>query len=291
MLSGTLFKAKGLGKTLDLSNKSTGSKIGYTVLAEGIECEITVFYVPTLEIGRLLSEYKNSILTFNPRSYLEFDGEKVNKAIRDSILEKPGNDFALLNNGLTVICDESGVNDRSGRKGKAQLFLLNPQIINGGQTAYTLSRLYDSLEENERERVFEGKEVLVKAIAVPVVEMDSGSEAKRTLLIESISAATNSQTVVTIADRASGDPLSLHLQECLFQRYGVLYERKRGEFAEGLRDRYIWPEDVVARTQFARVTWPQTATSLVRGGSVSLSSISVTAWLQSTQSWKTPLLV
>lgn len=112
VLSGTLFKAKGLGITLDLSNKSTGSKIGYTVLAEDIECEITVVYVPTLEIGRILSEYKNSILIYNPRSYLEFEGEKVNNAIRDSILAKTGNDFALLNNGLTIICDESGLNDR-----------------------------------------------------------------------------------------------------------------------------------------------------------------------------------
>jgi hypothetical protein len=253
VLSGTLFKAKGLGITLDLSNKSTGSKIGYTVLAEGIECEITVVYVPTLEIGRILSEYKNSILTYNPRSYLEFEGEKVNSAIRNSILGKPGNDFALLNNGLTVVCDESAVNDRSGRKGKAQLFLLNPQIINGGQTAYTLSRIYESLDEGRRERVFEGKEVLVKAIAVPTDKMNPDNEAKRTLLIENISAATNSQTVVTIADRFSGDPLNFKLQERLFQEHGILYERKRGEFAEGVRNGYMRPEDVVGRTKFARV--------------------------------------
>ncbi len=56
VLSGTLFKARGLAITLDLSNKSTGSKIGYTAVAEGIDCEITVVYVPTLEIGRVLSE-------------------------------------------------------------------------------------------------------------------------------------------------------------------------------------------------------------------------------------------
>lgn len=138
VLSGTLFKATGLGITIDLSNKSTGSKIGYTVSTEDVDCEITVVFAPTIEIARIMSTYKNSILTFNPRSYLEFQGEKVNAAIRDSILATSGNDFALLNNGITIICDESGINEQSGRKNKAQLFLLNPQIINGGQTAYTL---------------------------------------------------------------------------------------------------------------------------------------------------------
>ncbi len=168
-------------------------------------------------------------------------------------MEKPGNDFALLNNGLTVICDESGVNDRSGRKGKAQLYLLNPQIINGGQTAYTLSRITESSDESTRDQVFEGKEVLVKIIAVPRDETDPSDEAKRTLLIENISAATNSQTTVTIADRASGDPLNLKLQERLFQEYGMIYERKRGEFAEAIRDNYISAGDVLSRTTFARV--------------------------------------
>jgi len=253
VVSGTLFKAAGLGITLDLSNKSTGAKIGYTVIAEGIECEISVVYVPTLEIGRILSEYKNSILSYNPRSYLEFEGEKVNGAIRNSIIEKSGNEFALLNNGLTIICDESGVNDRSGRRGKAQLFLLNPQIINGGQTAYTLSRIYESLEEDKRDAAFEGKEVLVKTIAVPVDEADKTHMERRLTLIENISEATNSQTVVTNADRTSGDPVHVELQDYLFRQYGILYERKRGEFAEGIRAGYLDESDVVQRTKFARI--------------------------------------
>lgn len=93
----------------------------------------------------------------------------------------------------------------------------------------------------------------MKAIAVPADKTDPENAAKRTLLIENISAATNSQTVVTISDRASGDPLNLQLQSRLFQKYGLLYERKRGEFAEAVRDGYVPPEDIVGRTKFARV--------------------------------------
>lgn len=253
VLSGTLFKAKGLGIWIDLSNKSTGGKINYSVSAEDVDCEITVVFVPTIEIARIMSAYKNSILTYNPRSYLEFQGEKVNEAIRNSILKTRGNDFALLNNGITIICDESGVNEQSGRKNKAQLFLLNPQIINGGQTAYTLCRIYEDSQPSEREGIFEGKEVMVKAIAVEVSDTNLGDRDRRIRLIEKISTATNSQTNVSIADRESGDPLNIEMQKVLFHRYGLLYERKRGEFGEGLRNKYIRQPDIINRTHFARL--------------------------------------
>ena len=57
--------------------------------------------------------------------------------------------------------------------------------------------------------------------------------------------ATNSQTVVTLADRTSSDPLHSQIQSALFDRYGLLYERKRGEFSDGLRDGYIEAKDLV----------------------------------------------
>jgi hypothetical protein len=252
VLAGTLFKATGLGISIDLSNKSTGAKISYSVSAEDVECEITVVFVPTIEIARIMSMYKNSILMYNPRSYLEFEGEKVNGAIRRSITKTKGNDFALLNNGITIICDESGVNEQSGKKNKAQLFLLNPQIINGGQTAYTLSRIYEDTTPEDRELVFAGKEVMVKAIAVES-SGEVGDDMRRISLIEKISDATNSQTVVTTADRASGDPRSSELQNVLFTRYGLLFEGKRGEFGEGLRQKYIHQDDIINRTTFARL--------------------------------------
>ncbi len=253
VVSGTLFKASGLSVALDLSNKSTGAKIGYTVATDDYECEITVVFVPTIEIARIMSVYKNSILLYNPRSYLEFEGETVNTAIKETILSSRANEFAILNNGITIVCDESAVNEQSGRKHRAQLFLLNPQIINGGQTAYTLSIIYDSLNKEERERVFAGKEVLVKTIALTKNNDVADDETKRIALIERISTATNSQTTVTTADRASGDPLHSQIQRSLFERFGLLYERKRGEFSDGLRNGYISKDDLVSRTTFARL--------------------------------------
>jgi hypothetical protein len=163
VISGSLFTATGISISLDISNKSSGAKIGYNITIGGFDCEITVVFVPTIEIAEFMSKYKNSVLLYNPRSYLEFEGQVVNDAITYSIMTSEGNEFALLNNGITFVCDESGVNEHSGRKHRAKLFLLNPQIINGGQTAYTLSRLYEKLSERDRKERFSGKEVLVKA--------------------------------------------------------------------------------------------------------------------------------
>jgi hypothetical protein len=253
VISGTLFKSSGMNISLDLSNKSAGTKIGYSVSTSDYECEITVVFVPTIEIAKAMSHYRNSILLYNPRSYLEFEGEKVNSEIKSTIVSSDVNDFALLNNGITIVCDESGINEQSGRKHRAQLFLLNPQIINGGQTAYTLSRIFDDLAPDKREKMFSGKEVLVKAIALTNHADVIDDERKRISLIEKISMATNSQSVITLADRTSGDPLHSQIQSALFERYGLLYERKRGEFSDGLRSGYISAEEVINRTTFTRL--------------------------------------
>ena len=253
VLSGYLFKASGVNILLDLSNKSSGTKIGYNINSHGFNCEITVVFVPTIEIAKMISQYKNSILQYNPRNYLEFKGAKVNEAIRETLLSADANDFALLNNGITIICDESGVNEQSGRKHRARLFLSNPQIINGGQTAYTLCRAYETLPPEEVEQTFSGKEVLVKVIALPMKSASGDDEGKRLSLIKRISNATNSQTVVTLADRISDDPVHIKLQLDMFEKYGLLYEKKSGEFSDGLRNGYLVPSDVIDRALFAKI--------------------------------------
>jgi hypothetical protein len=48
-------------------------------------------------------------------------------------------------------------------------------------------------------------------------------------LHKEISRATNQQTAVDDADRRSNDKIQIELQ-----KYGLFYERKRGEFFDGL---------------------------------------------------------
>jgi hypothetical protein len=206
VISGTFYNAEDLTIQLDLSNKYAGSKISYGVETRFGDCEITVVFVPTIEIAKLMLKYKNAILKNNPRSYLEFEGANVNAAIRRTIVSEGKNEFALYNNGITMLSEETSLNERIGLKNKASLQIRNPQIINGGQTAYTLGRIYEEMAISGNEALFDGKEVLLKVITLNAVA--GGSTAKQLQLVNSISAATNSQTAVTEADRHSSPHFS-----------------------------------------------------------------------------------
>jgi len=250
VVSGTYFNASELNIAMDISNKSAGSKIRYEVKTELGYSEITVLFVPTFEIAKTLSKYKNSILRHNPRSYLELEGKKVNTAIRETIVERNTNEFALFNNGITMISDDTDISEKVGQLRKAQLAVKNPQIINGGQTAFTLSKIYEALSEDEAKKVFEGKEVLLKVITLI---NDAGRVLEKIKLIDDISTATNQQTPVIEADRASNEPIYEVLQEALYERFGIFFEKKRGEFGDGIAKGYITKSQVIERNLFLRI--------------------------------------
>lgn len=249
VISGTYYNATDLSINIDLSNKNAGSKISYTVMTSKGECEITVLFVPTIELGRIMYKYKNSILKFNPRSYLGLEGKKVNDSIKETIIDNQTNEFALYNNGITMLSDETYINERIGQKNKAQLIVKNPQIINGGQTSYTLSRIYEQNLINDVESVFQGKEVLVKIITL----LENNDTENKLNLIKDISNATNQQTPVINADKIANEDLQIKIQEYLFNQYGLLYERKRGEFADGIFNNYITNNEILERNLFFRM--------------------------------------
>ena len=61
-----------------------------------------------------MSTYKNSILRFNPRSFLELDRNQVNREIQASIEKKAMNEFALFNNGITITADNTKISHDTG---------------------------------------------------------------------------------------------------------------------------------------------------------------------------------
>lgn len=243
IISGTYYSKSDLVLQIDLSNK-VASKISYTVDTCIGDCDITVLYVPTLEVGKFMSKYKNSILKYNPRSYLGFKSQEVNKFIAASITEQSTNEFALFNNGITLLSEETSINELIANKGQAKLIVKNPQIINGGQTSFTLSRIY---EEYEDKSIFDKKEVLLKVITLPP------NAVNKEHLIERISNATNHQTPVGPSDRLSNQEEQVYLQKRLFEVFGVLYERKRGEYSDGLFRKYINEDDIIDRSLFIKI--------------------------------------
>lgn len=253
VVTGTYYNHSELCISLNLTNKSSSSaRISYNVETEYKDCDITVVFVPTEEIGRILYKYKNSILKFNPRCFLELRSNDVNKDIYQTIANKKTNEFALFNNGITMLSDDTSFNERIGQKDKAQIVIENPQIINGGQTAFTLSRIYEEMVDNKRDReIFSNKEVLLKIITFS--RSASKDEDHKLKLIEAISKATNRQSEVSDADRRSNDKIQIDLQNELFNKHGMYYERKKGEFADGVRDKYIDRNQIIDREVLLRL--------------------------------------
>lgn len=251
LLNGSYYNAPDLHIYINVSDKSAGSKISYQVETLKAKCEITVVFVPTEEIARILLKYKNSILKFNPRFYLDLSDSPINREIHETMLSKQTNEFALYNNGITMLSDDSSFNERIGQRNKAVLSVNNPQIINGGQTAYSLARIYEENmnDSDSRQQIFNGKDVLLKVITF-IEEVDLNSKLE---LIEEISNATNQQNIVTYADRHSNDKIQLELQNFIFQEFGLLYERKRGEFSDGINAEYIDDSVILHRNSFLAI--------------------------------------
>lgn len=250
--AGTYFTADNLHIHINLENTSGSSaRVSYLAKAFEVETDVTIIFAPTMEIGRIMSKYRNSILIYNPRSFLGLKENPVNSDIERSINKVEGNEFALLNNGITIIADEMGYSDKTGRKSSASLELKNPQVINGGQTAFTLCKIYDDCTDTEvRDKIFKGKEVLIKIITI---DRSSVANDKWLHIVEKISEATNFQTPVNEGDRRSNEEIQKNLQEVFYKRYGLFYERKIGEFYDGKSSGYISKDKVVERDVLLRI--------------------------------------
>jgi hypothetical protein len=254
IISGTYYNAPELFITLNVPEKGGGSEITYYAETAHGSCKVFVVFIPTIEIAYNMYKYRNAILKYNPRSFLDFSRNPVNREISATIKNELHNEFALFNNGITMLADDSYYTEQNAQKGKAQLILVNPQIINGGQTAYTLCSIYDSEMNNpDPEHSFSKKEVILKVISFNKKTTDPEEIKQRAILIERISRATNQQTAVTEADRKSNDSIQIKIQQLLFQEFSLFYQRKRGEFWNGLHDKYIDFTQMVDRETFLRV--------------------------------------
>ncbi len=217
-------------------HRNQSNRISYGVdLGDEIRAGVELAFVPTKEIASMMSKYRNSLLRYNPRCYVGLTRGGVNQAIQESMRNTELNEFSLLNNGITVICNDFSYSDRNAEPGVATLLVTNPQIVNGGQTAFTLAHLLENSEDVDH---FRNKEVLVKFITLPDRE-------NMTNVIEKISKATNNQTPVSMADRKSNDENLVELQNYLFNTHGLLLERKRGQFYDAVQNGLVDKDSIV----------------------------------------------
>jgi hypothetical protein len=253
VISGTYFTDPNLSIEINLANLRGDTHLDYDARALGLRPNIKLLFVPTREMARVMHTYKNTILKFNPRSFLELQNNKVNRAIEASIRSNAENEFALFNNGVTIIADSASISSDTARPETAQVVLRNPQLVNGGQTAYTLARIFETCRTPKDFEIFKGKEVLLRIITFPG-PVRAASLTERLNLMGEISKASNFQSKVDESDRRSNDPIQVKLQREFFDNYGLYYERKRGEFSDGIHYGYLPSDQVVKRERLVRVS-------------------------------------
>ncbi|HEV7644781.1 MAG TPA: AIPR family protein [Pyrinomonadaceae bacterium] len=246
--TGTYYDPEEIVITIELANKQHPT-LKQIVETDFGQFNVTAIFVPTFEIGRMLSKYKNAILKYNPRNFLSLKKKSVNENIRGSITDNEKNNFAILNNGITILSDNVNISDSTGKENQGQLILTRPQILNGGQTAFTLSTIFDEFE-NKPDNPLKGKEVLLKIIT-PIKDPDTPNSK----FIDLISNATNQQNEVSEADRRSNHDIQIELQKKLYNDYGYLYERKAGEYHDGINNNFVNRALVVDRLKFIKAYW------------------------------------
>ena len=235
-----------------ITQEEAGTKLKRYIDTQKGTYALTIMLIPIKEIGRVMSKYKNSLLKYNPRNYLAMSKGSVNSKIRQTILDYPETgEFSLYNNGLTIFANECCVSEAVGRKGTAMVTLSKPQIINGGQTAFTLSTLYE--EYKEKEDIFNNKEVVVKIISPEYDDLNPIPLEKHLEILKEISKSTNNQTPIEESDMHSNDELQIELQKRFFDKYGLLYERKKGEFNQAIKEGYLNQDQIIKRDDLIKL--------------------------------------
>ncbi len=183
--------------------------------------DAAVTLMSAISLGDVANEYKQRLFEKNVRLYL--GRGRVNKDMEETLRDPvERQSFWYGHNGITILCDEYEFKGKSHRP--TTVSLLNPQVVNGCQTATTLAQVL--CEPGFREKV---KDFAVLARIIRL----TGVNEVRDSAAEMIAYRTNSQTAVNDADLRANDPHQRHYQNIL-QKYGQkwFYERKRGEWKD-----------------------------------------------------------
>jgi hypothetical protein len=177
-------------------------------LVRKLDNKAWVLTVPAEEIRRMVVQYGDQLFRKNVRNFL--DKNVCNDGILTTLGRKPDN-FWYYNNGISIICDDADLNVEN-----KYIRIINPQIVNGCQTARSIEKFDGELKAD----------VLVRVIA-------SGNHS----FIDEITHFQNSSNPVKKRDFKSNDPIQIRLKRDL-KRRGYYYEIKRGEEFKKLAKKY-----------------------------------------------------
>ena len=146
------------------------------------------------------------MLQGNVRAFLSIRG-KVNKGIRDTIINHPNN-FFTYNNGIAIVARSIGFS----ADGTKIIHFKDPQIINGGQTTASLANAVIKKEDQKN-----GMEALFVPMKLTVLNVeDDMSEEQVTRyneITKTISQCANCQNPVSEADFFSNHPFHIMMEK------------------------------------------------------------------------------
>lgn len=187
--------------------------------------------IPGMLLAILYNTYGGKLLEGNVRSFLQTKC-KVNKGIRNTILNEPDMFFAY-NNGIAATAYDLKIETINDLLYITEITAL--QIVNGGQTTASLAT---ALLNDKRD----GAEENIRRIFVPM-KLSIVSPEKSQVLIPNISRYANSQNKVSEADLWSNHPFHIRIED--FSRrvlapatdgkqYGTYwyYERANGQYRQ-----------------------------------------------------------
>lgn len=201
---------------------------------ENANCDIYSVYLAILDgamIAQLYEMHGARLLERNVRSFLQVKGA-VNKGIRDTLSKEPEM-FLAYNNGISVTAESVEIiRDENGRPSIKQM--RDMQIVNGGQTT---ASIYNAQKDKKRNidlsKVF--VQMKLSVIKTPE-EMDE--------IVPRISAYSNTQNKVQVADFSANDPFHRKIEELSRVIWAPaqgglkpkkwFFERARGQYADQL---------------------------------------------------------
>lgn len=162
-------------------------------------------------------DFDERLVSQNVRYYLGNAGP-VNREIRQTLIRSRAGEFSLINNGMTIVCDRMILT----AGGCFPIKLVNPQIVNGGQTAVVIC----SVGSNPPADFKRG------SINVKIIETSDAD------LIERVAIGSNTQNRIFGRDLRANDDIQLRLATSL-STHGYFYRRKRGELPPSQNIRII----------------------------------------------------
>ena len=160
------------------------------------------------QIHSMVNKHGDHLFKKDVRDFL--GDNRCNKGIQDTIKNDPDN-FWYYNNGISILCDDANIVMESN-----YIRIVNPQIVNGCQTARSIEKFQGELKGD----------VMVRLIA-----------SKDHEFIDRITFYQNSSNPVKKRDLKSNDPVQVRLKREL-KLQGYYYEVKRGKSFKEMVKKY-----------------------------------------------------